>query len=53
MEPVTVESQLAAIRAENKAIVKLLRKIKAKQVRVFDGSHKPTKGTKVLFAGRP
>lgn len=28
---VTVESQLAAIRAENKAIVKLLRKIKAKQ----------------------
>ena len=31
MEPVTVESQLAAIRAENKAIVKLLRKIKAKQ----------------------
>jgi hypothetical protein len=35
MEPVTVESQLAAIRAENKAIVKLLRKIKAKQVRVF------------------
>ena len=31
METVTVESQLAAIRAENKAIVKLLRKIKAKQ----------------------
>jgi chromatin remodeling complex protein RSC6 len=29
--PVTVESQLIAIRAENKAILKLLRKIKSKQ----------------------